>query len=316
MKDYIDKIYEKIFGTEIKDIDVEEKKEEDKEKEKIEMYFCSVCKKRIKDESVAGRCGFKNCKEVICEECWRRGERYCDEHKTERIEAKKIIDSIEKGDSIIKFVKNLTIEFMNFIERRFKEFGSIDFVPGIHMEKIKFKVKGSYGDFRILIFERKLFFRKKLIVTIIVKPLIVLSYDVKDEVKRILENLVIEKGKSIVIYVAAGGFLDKEVVKTFENFKSENVFTFLIDMENNVMYYNKSINYNKYVETWINSTKEPVFFHDVLKKIADVVNDRLIVSAEDLANNLGIDKKLALNMMENCKKLNKIKDTDTFILKF
>ncbi len=287
-----------------KEIEAEEKLDEILSKGKME--FCSRCGKKIDSRmDWGGKCLHEGCENLICRECWDSEKRFCRKHIDDYVKREK-----KRAEARPSRIKRLTLSYMDFLRDRFEKFECMDWTPDGPIEKPVFKVKSkSYGKFRIVVY-RKGWVRKEPKLELLVIPN-------EGNIERLISDFMeAERGiHSIIIFTGDTASIRPETKEFVEKFSDKRVSLFMEDLETNKTYFNPKERMTEKYSSWIDPSKVPMKFRDILAEIAESMSGRKIISAKKFSGEFGVDKKTGMRILGECKFLEGIKGTDSFILK-
>lgn len=288
-----------------KELEAEEKLDDLLSRKRME--FCSRCGKKIDSRmDWGGECLHEGCDQLICHECWVSEEkRFCRKHIKDYVKKEE-----ETVETIEGEIKNLTLNYMNFIKERFRKF-ELDWNHEglIGKTKIKVKKKG-YRDFEMIVYKSG-FLSKKPKVRVLVRPV---SRGMEDEVNGVLEDIG-EAVYIVMVFIGNSGSISQKDVKFAEAFSNSRVSLFLGDLESGKIYFNPKEGVTKNYSSWFDPTKVPMRFWDLLKSVSESVSGRKIVSSERFGEGFGITKEGAGRILRGSELLEEIEGTDSFILR-
>lgn len=271
---------------------------------KRKMEFCPRCGRKINSRSKwGGKCLHDGCEDLICTECWGSDEkRYCRKHEK---------DYARKEETSEDDIKNLTLNYMNFIGGRMKNFG-LDWTPDGFIRKTKTKAKRKrYRDFEMIVYEKRMF-SKKPRVTILVRPL---TEAYEEEANDVIENAENEGIYTIMVFVGNSSSINQKALKFAGGFSNKKISLFVMNMENGDMHFNAKEKITGKYSFWFDPTKMPVKFADLLKSISESVSGRKVVSVKSFGEELGMEKEEAAKIMRASGLLDEVAETDSFIIK-
>ncbi|NIO19264.1 MAG: hypothetical protein GTN76_00580 [Candidatus Aenigmarchaeota archaeon] len=294
-----------------KELEAEDKLDELLSKKKME--FCSRCGKKIDSRmDWGGKCLHEGCDQLICHECWTSEERrFCRKHLKEYVKKEEEVSKEGEAPEIkMDRMKRLTLSYMDFLKDRFDKFSCMDWTPHGFIGKVKFRIKNkNYGKFRIVVY-RKGWVRKKPRLELLVRP-------IEENIEGMINEFLERESKLHMILVLTGDTpsIDIKTKKFVEKFKDKRISLFLEDLEMNKLYFNPEEKMTKSYSSWIDPGKVPMKFKDMLAEIAETMSGRKIVSAKEFSKEFGLEKGIGLKILSDCEFLEKIKGTDSFILK-
>lgn len=293
-----------------KELEAEERLNEILSKKKME--FCSRCGKKIDSRlDWGGKCLHEGCDNLICRDCWVSEERrFCREHIKDYVKKEEASKEGEAPETKMSRMKRLTLSYTDFLKDRFEKFEGMDWTPEGFIGKVKFKVKNKdYGKFRIVVY-RKGWIRKKPEIELLVRPL---EEDVEVMINEFLERE--NRLHLILVLTADTSSIDMKTKKFVENFSDKKISLFLEDVEMNRIYFNQKEKMTEKYSSWLDPSKVPMKFKDILKNIGESISGRKIVSAEEFSKEFGVEKESALGILNECGFLERIKGTDSFIIR-
>lgn len=293
-----------------KEIEAEERLDELLSKKKME--FCSRCGKKIDSRmDWGGKCLHEGCEELICHECWASEERrFCKKHLKEYVKKEKESEGEKEPEIKMDRMKRLTLSYMDFLKDRFDKFKGMDWTPEGFIRKAKFKIKNkSYGEFRIVVY-RKGWIRKKPKLELLVRPV---GENIEGMINEFLERE--SRLHLIIILTADTPSIGMKTKNFVEEFSDKRISLFLKDLEINKLYFNPKEKIAEKYSSWVDPSKVPMKFRGLLESIAESMSGRKIVSAKGFSNEFGIDKKTSMRILGECRFLESIKGTDSFIMK-
>ena len=288
-----------------KELEAEEKLDDLLSRKRME--FCSRCGKKIDSRmDWGGECLHEGCENLICHECWVSEEkRFCRNHVKDYVKKEEVTEATEDWE-----IKNLTLNYMNFIRERFRKF-ELDWNHGGSIGKTKMKVKRKgYRDFEMIVYRRG-FLSKKPKVRVLVRPV---SEGMENEVNDVLEDIG-EVVYIVMVFIGNLGSISQKNVKFVEAFSNSRVSLFMGDMESGKIYFNPKEGVTKNYSSWFDPTKVPMRFWDLLKSVSESVSGRKIVSSERFGEGFGITEEEAGRILGGSELLEEIEGTDTFILR-
>jgi len=319
----------------------------DKILSKRDMEFCSRCGRTVEGRmDWGGKCLNRECESLLCRDCWiARKRRFCMDHfkqvvakKPEEEAREKVFfkgEAPEKGASsqgkeIIKpelgglkegreeerlreKAETLAKNYVSFLESRFKSEGVIDFSPGGFFEKPRMEARLRDDEVWIRIFTKK-FLGSRDRLQIIIKP--IHSDNANYLVTRIQERAKETKGKGIFsIIVLVGEKSSSQTISYVNRFDNRQVSLFLAEPGQNLVYFNDSVPLNRLYSVWLNQSKTPHNFRDVLQSLADRVSNRWVVSAGKVSDSFGYTGTRARDVLKACKFLSTVPDTDQYLFR-
>ncbi len=288
--------------------EAEEKEREADEKldqllPKKKMEFCPRCGRKVgSHEEWGGRCLHDGCSELVCLECWSSEEkRFCRQHEK---------DFVKKEETTEDDVKNVTLNYMEFVEQRLKK-SHLDWSPDGFIRKTKTKVRDKkYRQFEVMVYEKH-FFSKKPKIRILVRPA---SDTAADEVNGFLET-PLEGVYDVVVFVGNAASLSQKIIRFAEGFSNKRLSLFAFNTENGSAHFNAREKITEKYACWFDPAKTPLRFSDLLKTVAETVSDSRVVAVKDFAEALDIGKDEAARILKTSKLLEEVRGAETFILK-
>ena len=289
-----------------KELEAEERLDELLSKKRME--FCSRCGRKIDSRMEwGGKCLHEGCENLICRECWMSEERrFCRKHLKDYV--KKEVS--EEPEVRMSRMKRLTLSYMDFLRDRFEKFSCMDWTPEGFIDRPVFKIKDrGYGRFRIVVY-RKGWIRKKPKLELLVKPL---EGNIEEMMNEFLEGE--DELYTIMVLTADTPSIDMKTKDFVERFSHKRIFLFLEDLEMNKIYFNPQERATEKYSSWVDPNKIPMKFRDILESIAEAMSGRKIISAKKFSEEFGLDEKTSMRILEECRFLERVEGTDSFILR-
>jgi hypothetical protein len=272
---------------------------------KRKMEFCPRCKRKVGSRSEwAGKCMHDGCDEILCADCFASEEkRYCKKHRDEYRKP----ETMEPGDDDVRI---LTFNYMDFIDERVKKFG-LDWSPSGYMRKTKAKVrKKKYGEFELMIFEKRLL-SKKLRIRIFVRPMTkAFEADAEDVVENLQDDVY-----AILALVGNPSFITQRAERFAREFSNKKFSLFIMDMENGSLHFNPKEKITEKYSLWFDPTKMPARFADLLKSVSESESGRKVVSVKRFGEELGMANDEAMRLLRTSGLLEEVAGTGTFIIR-
>ncbi|NIO23028.1 MAG: hypothetical protein GTN38_03310 [Candidatus Aenigmarchaeota archaeon] len=289
-----------------RELEAEERLDELLSKKKME--FCSRCGRKIDSRmDWGGKCLHEGCEELVCHECWASEERrFCRKHLKEYVRK----EGKEEPEVKESRMKRLTLSYMDFLRDRFEKFESMDWTPEEFIKKPVFQIKNrNYGKFRIVVY-RKGWIRKRPKIEFLVRP-------IEENIEGVI-NEFLEREKKVHIIIVLTGDTPSIDIKTkdfVEKFSDKRISLFLGDVEMNQVYFNLKEKVTEKYSSWVDPSKVPMKFRDMLAEIAESMSGRKIVSAKRFSTEFGLENVTGLKILSECDFLEGISGTDCFILR-
>jgi len=305
------------------------------------MEFCPRCSKKAGSRiDWAGKCWWEGCGKVICRECWNVHQyRFCREHAKSVIgepeeQAKKREffeeeNAGEEKDRDLKFdlramleehddsrkekLKYYTAEYANWLIKNMEKHGPIDWTPKEFLRKAVAKPDKKDDEVAIGISVKKWIGRKVRL------SVIVTTFDAGEQLDinslaaslRLLSRK--HKGYKLIVLVADGAKLD--AVNFANKFNEKEFSLYLVEPRKGNLYFNISDPVTSGYSAWFNQKKEPSGFRERLKKLADLVSGKLVVSEKAASKEFGFGEQDVHRILKSCRFLSHIPETDTFVFK-
>ena len=308
----------------------------DKILSKGDMEFCSRCGRMVEGRmDWGGKCLNRECEDLLCRDCWiARKRRFCMEHfkqvvakKPEEEAREKVFfkESEKSEEEIIKpelgdlkegreeerlreKAETLAKNYASFLETRFKSEGAIDFSPEGFFEDPRMEARLRDDEVWIRIFTKK-FLGSRDRLQIIIKP-------IHSDNANYLVTRTQEKAKGVFsIIVLVGEKSSSQTISYVNKFDNRQVSLFLAEPGQSLVYFNDSVPLNRLYSVWLNQSKTPHNFRDVLQSLADRVSNRWVVSAEKVSDSFGYTEGRARDVLKACKFLSTVPDTDQFLFR-
>jgi len=279
---------------------------------KKKMEFCSRCGKKIDSRmDWGGKCLHEGCEELICHGCWASEERrFCRKHLKEYVKKEEVSKVGEEPVMKMERIKRLTLSYMDFLRDRFEKFPCMDWTPEGFISKAGFKVKNrNYGDFRIVVY-RKGWIGKKPRIELLVRPL---EGNFEGMMNEFLERE--KRVHMIIVLTGETPSIDMKTRKFVERFSDKRISLFLEDLEINRLHFNPEEKTTEKYSSWVDPSKVPSNFKDLLANISESMSGRKIVSVKKFSEEFGLDEGTGSKILVGCGFLELIKGTDSFIMK-
>lgn len=336
---------EKKIGSEIElarkelEMDIDKREREAKAKldeilSKGRMEFCSRCGKKIGSRiDWAGKCLWSRCENLVCRECWEiKKYRFCKPHskgvfgpeeqarkkeffEEEDAEIKLDLRAMleEDDDSRKEKLKYLASEYARWLQKRMEKSGPIDWTPNEFLKKPGVKVDKLDSDYVITMWLKK-WFRKKVKLSILITPFDSRGEPDANSTSAYLQKMSRKyKGYKLFVLVADGAKLD--VITLVNKFNDTGFSLYMAEPKSGNLYFNINDAVTRGYSGWLNQKKEPENFEAKLKRLADLVSGRFVVSEKDAMKEFGFRENDVHGLLKSCPFLSHIKDTDTFFWK-
>ncbi len=267
------------------------------------MEFCPGCGRKISSRAEwGGRCLHDGCEEALCIECWSSDEkRFCKKHARDYVRAEETTEDE---------IKNLTLNYMDFVSERLKRH-ELDWTPEgfIRKRKIKTEKKG-YKEFEMVVYEKRML-SKRPRISVMVRPA---SPAAEAETNELLEAM--EGGVyRVIVFIGNAASMTGRIRKFAEDFSNKKVSLFLADMESGIVYFNPKERASAKYASWFDPVKAPQKFADLLKGVSESVTGRRVIAAKDFSSALGISQDEAARILRQSGLLEEVKGADSFIIK-
>jgi hypothetical protein len=299
------------------------------------MEFCERCGRKIGSRiDWAGKCLWEGCDRLLCRECWDvKKFRFCKHHshsvygKPEEVAKKReffgeheedikvdLRSMLEEDDeSRMAKLQYYASEYSRWLEKRLLKTGLIDWTPRGYLQKPRMKSEKQGGDYVISIFVKHWFW-KSARLSVVVSP-----FDARGELDMNSLTAMLHrmskkhKGYNLFVLIADGAKLDSI---NFVNKFSDTAFSlFMVEPRKGNLFFNISDNMTRGYSAWFNQKKEPYAFKAKLKRLAELVSGRLVVSEKEVAKDFGFNERDVRGVLGRCDFLSHIKGTDTFFWK-
>jgi len=320
--------------------DIEEREKDAKAKlddllDKKHMEFCTRCKKKISSRTEwAGKCLWEGCDNLICRDCWdahkyrfcakhaenvsgspetgaKKKETFGDEDPDIKIDLKSMLD--KDVDSRSEKLDFFAAEYARWLEKRMEKYGTIDWKPDGWIKEPRLMREKKDGE-HVLTVYTKSWFRKKPQLSVVVS-----AFDAKgdpdtDSLLAYLRKASRKhKGHTIFVLVEQGSKMN---VINFINKLSDSSFSvFMTDPRKGDLHYNINDGPTASYSLWFSQKREPLTFRKKLKKAADMVSGKLVVSEKQACKEFGFSEKDVHGVLKKCGFLEHIKETDTFFFR-
>jgi len=326
---------EKDLESDIDKMDKEARERLDELLSEKNMEFCSRCSAKVSSRGEwAGKCWHEGCGNLLCRKCWSVNHfRYCRDHcqkafarggkNQEELPDKeggtgdfkaglrKLLE--ESGEGRIQRLTYYASEYARWLEKRIDKEGPPDWTPREFIANPVTGIKKEDGEFVVRIMVRK-WLRKKTKLGVVVFPLDPGQSGDFNYLNAHMQKRV-RKEKCYMIFVLVGDGVTLDVVNFVNRFSDKGFSLFLVEPVKGNLYFNASDPADIAYSDWFSQKKEPKRFEARLKRLADLVSGRLVVSAGSVAKDLGTTDEYARKMLKACKFLESIRDTDTFFWK-
>ena len=300
------------------------------------MEFCSRCNRKVGSRvDWAGKCWWEGCKGLLCHECWGIHKfRFCRDHAksiagdSEEQPIKKAPEPVE--EPVIKAdlramidahqedmearLRYLTQEFASWLMKRMEKQGPIDWTPREAFENAQVARKeGAEGEIAISVSIKK-WLRRKVKLSILISS--IESADVLDanSLMALLRRLARKhKGFKLFVLVADGAKLD--VVSFANRFIDPDFCMFLVEPRAGNLYYNLNDPITSGYSSWFSQKKDAYAFRERLKRQADLVSGRLVISEKVVTKEFGFLPSNAERILRSCRFLVHVPETDTYFWK-
>jgi len=300
----------KDLEDEIKRLEDEARTKESEADEKLDqifskkkMEFCPRCGRKISSRlEWGGRCLHDGCNEIVCIECWGSEEKkFCGKHAK---------DYVRKEEAAEDDIKNVTLNYMEFVGERLKKF-ALDWSPDGFIRKTKTKVMNKrYRQFEMLVYEKHRL-SKKPRIRVLVRPA---SATAEDEVNALLENPM-EGVYDVVVFAGNAASLSQKILRFAEGFSNKRLSLFAFNTENGGTHFNPREKITAKYACWFDPAKAPLRFSELLKAASESEAGSRVISMKDFADELGISKDEAARILRESKLLDEVKGAETFIMK-
>jgi hypothetical protein len=325
-----------------KDLEMDVEKREQEAKEKLDdilsekkMEFCARCGKKIGGRvDWAGKCLWSGCEKLLCRECWDvKKYRFCKQHshdvygkseekakkkeffKGEDEDIKVDLRAMLEGDEDSRLAKlqYFASEYARWMQKRLDKDGPIDWTPTRFLQKARMEVKKQDSDWVISISVKRWFW-KKVRLSIVVTP-----FDARGEVDINGMSALLQKMsrryKGYKLFVLVSDSAKLEAVNFVNRFADSAFSLYMVEPRKGNLYFNIKDPITQGYSGWFNQKKEPYKFKVKLKRLADLVSGRMIVSEKIASKEFGFREKDVQDVLKSCPFLSHIKGTDTFFWK-
>jgi hypothetical protein len=327
-----------------KNLELEIEKRQREAKEKLDeilseknLKFCERCGKHVGSrEDWGGKCLWEGCESLICRDCWDVSKfKFCKKHaknivdegeekprKREvfreeeeepeiKVDLKAMLD--EHEESRMEKIRYYASEYARFLRKRMEKAGPIDWTPERYMKKPRFEYEKKEDDHVISVSEKRWLFRKTRL-SVVVKP-----YDarVEEDVNALGAELhkAARKYKGYVLLVLVTEGASMEVGNFVNRFSDSSFCLFLAEPKKAHLNFNIKGPVASGYSEWFSQKKEPGNFKEKLRALGDLVSGRKVVSEKDVVKEFGFREKDARHILDSCDFLERVKDTDTYMLK-
>jgi len=121
------------------------------------------------------------------------------------------------------------------------------------------------------------------------------------------------KGYKLFVLVGDGAKLD--AVNFVNKFADKDFSLYMVEPRKGNLYYNIKDTIANGYSRWFNQKSEPYDFKEKLKRLADLVSGRLVVSENEVAKEFGFRERDVHGILKSCPPLSYVKDTQTFVWK-
>jgi hypothetical protein len=266
------------------------------------MEFCPRCGRKISSRSQwGGRCLHDGCEEMVCTECWSDAEkRFCKKHAK---------DFVRKEEATEDEIKNLTLNYMDFIAERLKKHG-LDWTPEGFIRKSKIKTERKrYKEFEMVVCEKRML-SKKPKISVVVRPV---SPETEAETNELLEDT--EGVYRVIVFVGTAASMTGRLRKFAEDFSNKRVSLFLADMESGNVHFNPKEKITEKYASWFDPAKAPQKFADLLKGVSESVTGRRVIAAKAFSSAIGVSQDEAARILRQSGLVEEVKGADSFIIR-
>ncbi len=293
---------------------------------KKNIEFCSRCNRKVDDRlEWGGKCLGKNCENILCDNCWVvEKKRFCKDHKDQfeaktknEAEAKKKVFFtkkpleepviVEKEEEIKERMESLSTGYIEFVKDRLeKSVPDWTHEEWINKPKIDLVVK----DFELTgeIYKKALF-GKKLKMKVFVIPL---YNQQRENIELAYSDLKMDKGYNLVVFV--GYKLNSDTIEFVTAANYPNASLMLVEPKNGLFYTDKK-QITRLYSAFFDSKKTPKALIDILKSLAEKVSDREVITLGKVATEFGFSEYETTRLLDSCKFLGKVEDTDSYFFK-
>lgn len=322
------------------EIDVKARSREAKEKldellSEKSMEFCSRCGKKVDSRSDwGGKCLWEECDNLVCGECWDvskfkfcrkharnivdeeeekpvKKEIFAEEDEDIKVDLKSLLD--EHDESRKEKLVFLASEYARWLNKRMEKDGAIDWTPTRYLKNAKFRMEKKDGEHVIEVYVKR-WFIKRTALSVVIAP-----YDSRQQLDEHELNAYVHKaarrhkGYVLIALVSDGSRLE---TTTFVNKFSDTSFSlYLVEPKKGHLNFNIKDGIASGYSVWLNQKAEPVTFRKRLKKLGEVVSGRFVISENAMAKAFGFSEKDISHIAGDCKFLDHIDETDTYLLK-
>jgi hypothetical protein len=289
------------------------------------MEFCSRCNRKIGSRiDWAGKCMEEGCGKLICRECWQvNNQRFCRDHseivpREREADIGKLSANLralrdEHEETVKGKLDYFTAEYANWLVKRLERDGPIDWTPKEYMDKPKMKVEKKEGEVVITLSVKRWFWNSTKL------SIVLSSFDSGAETDLDFLSSFLQKeagkhkGYKLVVLVTESAKM--EVVDFVNKFSGDGFSLFMDEPETANLYFNINDTIARGYSQWFSQKKEPHGFRENLRRIADLVSGKHVVSEKMVGNEFGFDKKVVPKILKSCEFLSYLKDTDTYMVK-
>ncbi len=299
------------------------------------MEFCSRCKKKVGSRTDwAGKCWWKDCENLLCRECWDVNKcRFCTDHSKRitgepeeqakkkeffeeedddiKVDLRAMIDS--EDDLRNKKLKYYTFEYANWLMKRMEKAGPIDWTPNEFLKKPEARMDRDDEDF-VISLSVKGWFRRKTKLSVVVATFDSAGELDMNSLTAYLHRLS-RKHKGYKLFVLVGDGAKLDAVNFVNKFADKDFSLYMVEPRKGNLYYNIKDTIANGYSRWFNQKSEPYDFKEKLKRLADLVSGRLIVSENEVAKEFGFRERDVHGILKSCPTLSYVKDTQTFVWK-
>ncbi len=292
---------------------------------KKNIDFCSRCNRKVDDRlEWGGKCLGKGCENILCDNCWVvEKKRFCSNHKSQfetksksEVDAKKKVffgkaeeqqPVIQEKEEVVKEkVETLVNSYIDFVRDRLQK-DLPNWTPEEWLEAPKLESEIKNFEFRAKVF-KKGFLSKKLKLQVFVVPL----YDsTRENIEFVFSNLKTE-AYSLIVFV--GHKLNSDTLEFVTAANNPNSSLMITEPQSGLFYTDKK-QITKLYATFFDSRKTPKKFVEILKGLADRVNDREVLTIGKVAAEFGFSEYETTRLLDSCKFLGKVEDTDSYFFK-
>ena len=325
-----------------RDLEMDIEKREHEAKERLDdilsekkMEFCSRCGRKIGSRTDwAGKCLWSDCEKLVCRECWDVKQlRFCRSHsrdvygKSEEQAKKREFFREDDGDIKVDLramldedtesrkskLQYYASEYARWLQKRLGEKGPIDWTPTGFLKKPQVKTEKQEGD-SVTTISVKSWFRKKAKLSVVVTPFDAgAEFDLNSLTAMLHRMSRKYKGYDLFVLVSDAAKLD--LVNSVNRLTDTAFSLYMVEPRKGHLYYNIKDPVTSGYSDWFNQKKEPRGFKARLKRLADLVSGRMVVTEKAVVNDFGFREKDVHGILRSCHFLAHIGSTDTFYWK-